>query len=467
MADRGTEQAGRSWLWSRGTRPAERQPRPSSRQAQDRLHHWALGDGLTGLPSRALLLARLDRVLSAASEPGTLAVLVVDLDSFAGINQLLGYGAGDLVLTTTAERLVAAVGAGGAVARGDGDTFVLVSPWLSDREAALQLAGRVRTAVAEPVAFRDIELRVTARVGAVLAGDPCHPEELLRMAAAAARAAEPGQAGIQLFDQALRERMGRQDALDQVLIRALRDDLVTVAYQPVVDMVTGAVVGLEALMRLRAEDGQLLTPSSFLARAEHSGQLLQLEQVVLDRATDDLTVLRRTHPDLTMAVNVCAAALMQSDLEDRVDRALRRNGLPASALVIEVTEHTLLSADADTVARLRRLVGTGVRLALDDFGTGYASLSNLRHFPLGEIKIDRSFVVDLVEAPDALAIVRAVLTLARELGLICVAEGIETPEQRAVLVALGGRLAQGYGYASPLPLEELVGYLQASADAFP
>jgi diguanylate cyclase (GGDEF)-like protein len=416
------------------------------------------------------VLTRLQEAL-AGRGPGLVAVLFVDLDGFKLVNDALGHAAGDRVLVDAAARLREAVRTSDTVGRFGGDEFLVVCPSLTTREEGLLVARRIERAIARPFALDGDEVLVGASVGVAFADPAAARREGVELSGAAlvedadsamyrAKQGRPhGRRRFEVFDSAMRERAEERGRLERLLARAVEEDRVVVEYQPVVELVSRRVVGLEALVRLCDDDGTLLAPDAFLAVARENGVLARLDDVVLDRATRAVAGWRRElGRDLELSVNVCAQQVA-GDLPDKVDRALADSGLPADRLVVELTEQTLMSSAAAAGRALQRLADRGVQLALDDFGTGWASLTYLRRYPVRQVKVDRSFVAGLPHEPGDRVVVQAVVDLSAQLGLGCVAEGVETEEQYDALTSLRPPFAQGYLFSPPLAGEDVVAAL--------
>jgi diguanylate cyclase (GGDEF)-like protein len=433
------------------------------------LERLALHDVLTGLPNRALLSDRTEQALARALRSGRpLAVLLLDLDGFKQVNDTLGHAAGDQLLRVTAGRLSGAVRDGDTVARLGGDEFAVLCEDAS-ATVAEELAERIRTAVALPVELEGVAAGVTASVGVATwsPADTAAPpgERLLadadtamyaakrtgkdRHAVATGAAGRDGDAAVgRLLRRALDGRDGGADSGALVL-----------HYQPVFDLRSGVVRGVEALCRLRTADGRLLPPAVFLPPAERQGLLVRLGATVLETACRRLADwLDQGLPQVQLAVNVAAEQAARPDFASAVLATLAATGCPAECLVLEVTESALLEASPTTIDGLGLLRGAGVGIALDDFGTRFASLHYVQKFPLTELKIDRSFVVGLSGRRTDAAIVTAVARLAADLDLVCVAEGIETRAQRDFLRGLGVR-GQGFLLGRPVPAHEVVEHL--------
>ena len=444
----------------------------AEREARTNLEHMAMHDTLTGLGNRVLVQDRLDHALArrSGSRP-PLAVLFIDLDDFKQINDALSHAVGDKVLETVSRRLRDAVRPGDTLGRWGGDEFVVILEDVHDDAEALAVVERIRRVVAAPIPHRQDELFVTASVGvAFCRGEDTTSATQLLVGADAAmyRAKAQGRNRHSVFDQALRDAAARRGHIDAVLRSALEHDRVVVHYQPLVDLVTRRIVGAEALLRLRDDDGTLLHPDAFLDIAEDLGLMLQVEHEVLRVACEQAARWRDDGHDLSVSVNVCATQLTRiDDLEAAIGRALASSGLAPDRLVCEVTEHGLVETGGRTVAGMQRLRATGVQFAVDDFGTGYASMTYLRHLPVSEVKIDRRFVVEAGTDRRAGAIVRAVAGMARELDMHCVAEGIEDEQTHELALRLGADRGQGYLYARPMPADAFARHLADPPDWAP
>ncbi len=421
------------------------------RRSEERLRHLALHDQLTDLPGRHLLLERLHTALEHRSRAAPfVAALFVDLDDFKLVNDALGHAVGDLVLRETAARLQQGTRPQDTVARLSGDEFVVVCPALTSHDEAVLIADRLSRDLRAPVRTANDEVLVSASIGVAFAGsEAVLPEELLRDADAAMyRAKQLGRRRYEVFDSGLRARAADRNRVRELLGSALTQERVVVHYQPVVDMRTREVVGVEALLRLRDDDGSLLPPSDFLEVATESGLLPALDDVVLRTASVAVARWsRQCARPLGLAVNLCPGQIV-ADLADRILGALADASLPPEQLLAEVTESTLLAAGAEAGQWLPALAERGVRLALDVFGTGWGSLTYLRRLPVSMLKVDRSFVGALPEDPDGL--VRAVVALAGQLGLAAIAEGVETEAQYDALLFLDTPYAQGYLFGGPV-----------------
>ncbi|GLZ33744.1 hypothetical protein Lesp02_59320 [Lentzea sp. NBRC 105346] len=425
------------------------------REAEAQLMRQAMHDPLTGLPNRTLLLDRLRQVLARSERhPMLTAVLFIDLDGFKDVNDSLGHDVGDEVLREVGRRLQHHVRPFDTVARLGGDEFVVLCQDLRQEQNVFEISERLARTLASPVVVGTFEVVVTASVGIALAnGHTPTPEDLLRDADAAMYGAKArGKNRCEIFDEALRERSVDRIAITTVLRQALREDRFVLHYQPVVDVVTGAPVAVESLVRLNDPERGLLAPGEFIQVAEDSGLIVPIGNTVLEQACRQLVAWRaegKVPDDLRITVNLSARQATRRDLVSTVSTALSDAGLEPTALALELTETAIMEADADTLRQLEEIRDMGVRLGIDDFGTGYSSLSYLKRLPVSFVKVDRSFVSGLVTDPSDREIVTAVIRLGQALGLTTIAEGVEEPDQFSALRDLGCDQAQGYLLGRP------------------
>ncbi len=432
---------------------------------EEQLVHRAFHDELTGLANRALFTNRVEQALLRALRDGRrTAVLFLDLDDFKEINDSLGHAAGDSLLMQSAERLRACLRAGDTAARLGGDEFaVLLEACDEHGEDAMQVAERISMAFARPFALDAREAFATASVGVAINTTGEDGEALLRNADLAMYLAKRrGKARIERFAAHMHEEVvERLDMLADLRYAIERDEL-QLEYQPIVDLKTRTVSGLETLVRWDHPRRGRIPPGEFIPIAEQSGLIVPIGRWVLLHACAHARHWSRSLPELmpvTVTVNLSARQLGDDNLLDDVANALRVAGLRRDQLVLELTESTLLANSEETVGILTALKNLGVRLAIDDFGTGYSSLSYLHRFPVDVLKIDRSFVQGVSDGPGANALASAVIALGTSLGLRTVAEGIEREEQHAALTALGCKFGQGYLFSHPLPPGEVMPYL--------
>ena len=426
------------------------------RALEHELRHQALHDGLTGLPNRALFNDRLEQAMGRG---GPVGVLFVDLDGFKRVNDSLGHGAGDQLLRTASDRLRAAVRPGDTVARFGGDEFgVLVDP--ADDAVAARLPERLLRTMSEPFLLDGREVTVTASIGAVWDA-ACHADaaEVIRDADVAMYAAkERGKARCVDFQADMHTRIVDQLDQERQLRTAIERGELRLHLQPIVELLGNRTEGVEALVRWQDPAAGLRAPGTFLPLAESAGLIADIDRWVLRESCEALRSWQAEDPAGApdwITVNISAALLDNPDLPDLIAGTLRETGLRPGALMLEVTETTLMRDVAGTAPRLERLRSTGVRIAIDDFGTGYSSLGYLRDIPADVLKVDRSFLDGLVGSDRHRGLLAAVVQLGHTLGLRVVAEGVEDAAQLAELVDLGCRYGQGYYLARPAPVEKL------------
>jgi diguanylate cyclase (GGDEF)-like protein len=439
-------------------------------RAVDTATHQSLHDSLTGLPNRALFLDRLslagERSSRRAASPFT--VLFIDVDDFKVVNDSLGHLVGDRLLTAVADRIARALRSHDTVARLGGDEFaVLIED--SDDGIATAAAERVLSALQAPFDLPDGQVvHVSASIGLVsTSGGRTSPEELLRDADVAMyRAKAEGKHRFVVFEAAMRDRLQARTELESELRSAVREGQFSVHYQPVVDAAARRVVSTEALLRWEHPRRGLVSPAEFVPLAEDTGLIVALGAHVLREACRQTAQWRATPElaDLTVSVNLSPRQLQEPGLLDDVREALAASGLPASALVLEITENLLVRDVEQATDRLNSLKALGVRLAVDDFGTGYSSLSYLSRLPVDILKVDKAFVAGIASEESAGKLAWAVLALAASLELETVAEGVETPEQVDALLAQGCTRLQGYLFSRPVPGSVLPGTAAALRD---
>jgi diguanylate cyclase (GGDEF)-like protein/PAS domain S-box-containing protein len=432
---------------------------------EEQLVHRAFHDELTGLANRALFTNRVDQaLLRATRDASRTAVLFLDLDDFKEINDSLGHAAGDTLLMQGADRLRACLRAGDTAARLGGDEFaVLLEGCAENGEDAAGVAERIGNAFARPFNLESREAFVTASIGIAIAVGGESGADLLRNADLAMYLAKKrGKARVERFARHMHEEVvERLDLLADLRYAIEREEL-QLEYQPIVELSTRTVSGLETLVRWNHPKRGRIPPAEFIPIAEQSGLIVPIGRWVLLHACSHARHWSRAMPDLppvTVTVNLSARQLGDANLIDDVATALRVAGLRRDQLVLELTESTLLANSEETIGILTSLKALGVRLAIDDFGTGYSSLSYLHRFPVDVLKIDKSFVDGVADGPGANALATAVIGLGNSLGLRTVAEGVEHEAQHAALVQLGCRFGQGYLYAAPLPPGDVLDYL--------
>jgi diguanylate cyclase (GGDEF)-like protein len=430
------------------------------RQEAERLADLAQHDELTGLANRTLFSDRLHHALARAHRDGReVAVVFLDLDRFKNVNDTLGHDAGDGLLRTVADVLRSATGATDTVARLGGDEFAVIVEDIGADGVVARALGRIRAAFERPVTVQGEELLVRFSVGVACGpADGATAEELLVAADRAMyRAKDAGGGTDRFFDQGLQRRSRELLRLEAELHHALRRGELVAHYQPAVELASGRVVSVEALVRWNHPTRGLLQPGAFIPLAEQTGLATEITAWMLEQACAQSAAWTATGvPPLRIAVNSCSEEL-GGELLTVVGAALDRAGLPGQALEIEITER-FLGGEDDVVAddMLAALKALGVTIALDDFGTGYSSLARLRSFPVDVLKIDRSFVAELDHAP---AVADTVIALGRNLGLMVLAEGVETPFQHEWLKAAGCEVASGFLFSRPQPPDVLTPWL--------
>jgi diguanylate cyclase (GGDEF)-like protein len=437
-------------------------------QLIEKLQHDALHDTLTGLPNRVFLQRSLRAALDQvhAGNASGAAVMILDLDGFKEVNDILGHQQGDLLLVEVGDRLRAAVAHAGTVARLGGDEFAVLLSDTDDETGVLRLAGRALRALESPVVLDGLEVEVGGSIGVALA--PAHGRdaaELLKRADVAMYEAKSAARGLRLYEPDLDTTSPHRLTLLSDLRAALQNDGIQVHVQPQARLDSGAVVGVEALVRWQHPDLGWIPPDEFIPIAERSGLIGRLTTLVLESSLAACGRWRAAGRDIGVAVNLSARSLQDADLVEEVARLLHRHGVPAAGLTLEVTEGSVMADPARAVALLHELRDLGVRLSVDDFGTGYSSLSYLKRLPVHEVKVDRSFVTGLREEGEDVAIVRAIVDLGRHLGLEVVAEGIEDQATWDLLASMGCDLVQGWHLARPMPTGEFLPWLTSRESA--
>ena len=427
---------------------------------ESRLRHLAMHDPLCGLPNRIFFGERLEAVIEEVrngSAPA--AVFYIDLDHFKDVNDTLGHHVGDELIRNVTLRLSHTLRGGDLVARLGGDEFAVISSIAGDNEKMATLAQRIISAICSPYAISGQNIIIGASIGIAVIDKNCGTAtDIMRYADMALyRAKNEGRNRACIYDAAMDADLSTRKLLEADLRDAIDSDQLQLLYQPVVNKSGDTVVGVEALCRWKHPTRGEISPTEFIAIAEHSGLIIDLGNWVLRRACID----GRAWPGLTIAVNVSSLQFRRMDFVDVVERILKDTNFDPARLELELTESVLLGNVDTAETAMVRLKALGVRLALDDFGTGYSSLLYLRRFPFDKLKIDRSFVRSIEKAADAAAIVHAIVSLGRGLGMKVTAEGVETADQQLFLRAAGVHSMQGYRFGRPVSIAEISARLQA------
>ncbi len=436
------------------------------RRAEEQLLHDAFHDSLTKLPNRALFIDHLKLAVNHCRRRKNhlFAVLFIDLDRFKVVNDSLGHVVGDEVLIATARRLESCLRDGDTIARLGGDEFTILLDGIKDNDDAHRVAERVQEVLSEPYKLGGREFFVTASVGIKYFGDEDEqPEDLLRDADTAMYCAKTlGKAQYQVFDSKMHKHAVTRLQIESDLRRAVERDEIHVNYQPIVSLQTGRISGFEALARWHHPERGLILPSEFIPVAEETGVIMQIDLSVLRQACRQMHAWHDALPltkQMKVSVNLSCRQFMQPTIVSNVMAILRETGLDPRSLKLEITESVMMERGVDAMGVLEQLSQAGIELSLDDFGTGYSSLSYIHRFPVSTLKIDQSFIKRIGGEQNG-EIVRAVVALARNLGMEVVAEGIETVVQLDQLKALNCEQGQGYYFSSPVDAESATELIQ-------
>jgi diguanylate cyclase (GGDEF)-like protein/PAS domain S-box-containing protein len=445
------------------------------KEAESRVYRLAYFDTLTGLPNRLSFFERLEREIQRARyQQSKLAVLFLDLDGFKTVNDTLGHGTGDILLQWVADRLRQAVRPADLVARSDameidfdlarlgGDEFTVLIPTLRHGEIALAVAHRIHELMRRPFALEGREVVLTTSIGiAVYPDDGEDAATLLKHSDTAMyHAKDQGRDNCQFYSTSLTQEAMRRLDMESDLRRALARNEFFLVYQPQLDLASGRILSLEALIRWKHPEQGLISPMAFIPVAEENALIVPIGEWVLRTACEEAARWHAAGHPLRVAVNLSAVQFKNSQLVNRIDAILRQTGLAPGLLELEVTEGALMEDNEVTLKTLSALRALGLQLSLDDFGTGYSSLSYLKRLPLNNLKVDQSFIRGLPEDQENLAIVRAIVALAKNLGFTVTAEGIETREQARILGDLECEFLQGYYISKPLAAEEILALLE-------
>lgn len=421
------------------------------------LRHQASHDPLTGLTNRLLFNEQLSFALASSQQSSEmLAVMFLDLDGFKQINDTLGHAAGDLVLKNVGDRLKGAVRDGDKIARWGGDEFTFLITKIDSSEDAAYIARELLESLNAPFRLNEHEFYIKGTLGIAIAPqDGIDAETLLKNADASMhRAKQLGKNQYQFYTTAIGDRVYNRMVLENNLYKALCRDEFLLHYQPQVDLETGKISGMEALIRWQHPDRGLISPYHFISIAEESGLICRISEWVLETAcSQNANWQQQGFPSITMAVNFSARQFQQETLVETVAKILQATKLKPECLELELTETAAMQDMKATISILRELQKMGIQISLDDFGTGYSSLWTLKKLPLNKLKIDRSFIRDAIGDSNDMAIIRAIISMGHELGLKVVAEGVETKEQLELLRSIKCDAIQGYFFSHPLPAD--------------
>lgn len=441
-------------------------------ESREHFRHAAFHDALTGLPNRSLFTDHLRVALRRAqqNEKYLFGVLFLDLDRFKNINDSLGHPCGDELLKLVARRLEACIRQTDMVARFGGDEFAILLDAIQDTSDAVRVAEKVQQAISAPFKLASHEAITTASIGVALSTSGyTEAEDIIRDADTAMyRAKDRGKARCEVFDTAMHTRAVTLLRLESDLRRALEKDELCVYYQPIVSLASGELHGFEALVRWQHLERGIISPDDFIPLAEETGLILPIGLRVLRDACHQLRKWQQyslSNRDLIMSVNLSGKQLMQLDLIERIEEVLQESQINPWHLKLEITETVVMENPELAAVTLAKLRSLGVRLSIDDFGTGYSSLSYLNRFPVDTLKIDRSFVTSMNAADENLQIVKTIVTLAGNLGMQVVAEGVETEEQLEQLRSLKCQYGQGFLFSKPLEVVEADLFVLNSAHA--
>jgi diguanylate cyclase (GGDEF)-like protein/PAS domain S-box-containing protein len=436
------------------------------KRAQEEVLFNATHDALTGLPNRALFLGRLQNVVDRAKRHPqlTAAVLFIDIDDFKLVNDCYGHATGDVLIKEVSNRLATCLRSDGAIARMGGDEFTVLVEDVIDPSDALRVAQRIQSSLTRPFVLAGHEFFKSASIGIALTSPEVSAEAVLQNADIAMyRAKDQGKACIELFDRAMHEQVMSRLLLEAKLRHALQNEELTLYYQPIVAVDTGAVEGFEALLRWHPSGLNSVSPSTFVPLAEQCGLIVPISAWVLKTACLEAARWRQRYPvdpPLYVGINISSRHFSHAGFIEHVKEALEESGVHPECVTIELTESLAMNDVAATEQTMAQLRTLGVKLSIDDFGTGYSSLSYLRRFPVNTLKIDQSFVKTM--DAENYAIVKTIIGLARNLDLNVVAEGVETTNQRRLLALAGCGSAQGYLFAEPMPAKRIGVFIKSN-----
>lgn len=427
------------------------------KRSAENIRAMAYYDDLTGLPNRRYFHEQLEQALKRR-HPWS-AVLAVDIDRFRLFNDTLGHNFGDLILLQAAERLTRCVRDGDTVSRMEGDEFFMLYPSLRHRDDIDKIVRRIHDSFRSPFTYQDYELHTTVSIGVAArqADDEVDADTLIKQASVAlSRAKEQADVPYELYTPSMDQKFIEKLTLENELRRAISQHEFILHFQPQVEIETNRVIGIEALVRWHHPSKGLIPPGRFIPEAEENGLITPISEWVLSEACKQTKILHNLgYSHLNVSVNLSSRQFLQNDLAERVAKVLEETGFPAEHLELEITEGMTMDIERSMTV-LHDLHKLGVRISIDDFGTGYSSLNYLKKLPIHKLKIDRSFVRDIMEDPSDAAIVSTIISMARHLNLKVIAEGVETVEQIRYLNEQRCHEIQGYIFSQPIPHAELI-----------
>jgi diguanylate cyclase (GGDEF)-like protein/PAS domain S-box-containing protein len=435
------------------------------KHAQEQLLFNATHDALTGLPNRALFLGRLQSVVDRMKRRSheAAAVLFIDIDDFKVVNDCYGHATGDLLIKEVSNRLRACMRSDGTIARMGGDEFTILVEDVTDPSDVIRVAERIQSSFTRPFLLEGLEIFKSTSIGIALTSPKTSAEEVLQNADIAMyRAKDQGKACSELFDRTMHEQVMSRLLLEAKLRNALENEELTLHYQPIVSLDTGAVQGFEALLRWQPSELNSIPPSTFVPVAEQCGLIVPISVWVLKKACSEAASWRQRDPanPLYVSINISSKHFSHAAFIGHVKDALEESAVDPQCITIELTESLAMNDVAATGQTMSQLRTLGVKLSIDDFGTGYSSLSYLRRFPVDTLKIDQSFVMTM--DAENYAIVKTIVGLARNLDLKVVAEGVETTDQHQLLALAGCGSAQGYLFAEPMPADRVAVFIESN-----
>ncbi|MEO5366687.1 MAG: EAL domain-containing protein [Magnetococcus sp. WYHC-3] len=426
------------------------------RQVEEKIRHQANYDSLTGLPNRTLFLDRLKQELvRARRSQSRVALMFLDLDRFKWVNDTLGHAAGDQLLIQASARIQARLRQSDTVARLGGDEFTVILPDMARGPFAERVAGEILKTLAEVFILDGQEAYISGSIGVtVFPDDADNVQDLLKNADSAMyKAKSDGRNAYRFFTPDMHAEAHARMMMEKDLQSAVSNGEMEVHYQPIVDLRTNAVVGAESLLRWKRRGNEYISPDVFIPLAEETGTIAAITQWGLEQACTQAKRWSDIWGPFLVSFNLSCTRCRELSTADRVTPILQRTGLPPGQLVLEVTENILMEDEERAMAMLNHLVGQGVKLWLDDFGTGYSSLSVLKKLPVTGVKIDRSFVPEVLDDPDSCVLVEAIMSMASSLHRLVIGEGVEMEEHRDFLLKRGCQLGQGYYFGRPMPAE--------------